>query len=153
MLHFLNWLNGGRPEEAHVNTIGDRIKEARKRARLSQEALARRAGMSTNGVARIEQGGIADPHYSTLVGIAGALGVSLGGLLEEEPVLAGKAEAPPGPGRTISVEVTDEVGVSDADPEIRIHIGEFRALLAHEGVGEEQVERIVAAVTGTAAGA
>src|SRR5215204_6161286 len=95
MLHFLSWLKGGRPEEAHVNTIAARIKEAQKRARLSQEALARRAGMSTNGVARIEQGGIADPHYSTLIRIADGLGMSVGELLEEEPVLSsGKAEAP-----------------------------------------------------------
>lgn len=81
-----------------MDTIGARIKAARKRAQLSQEALARRAGMSTNGVARIEQGGITDPHYSTLRKLAAVLGVSPHWLYTgeelEEPVLAGKGEAP-----------------------------------------------------------
>jgi len=120
---------------------------------MTQEELARRAGVPLNRVGRIETGAVTDPHYSTLSRIAGGLGVPIGELLEEEPVGAGKAEAPLGPGRTISYEVTDEVGVSDAGPEIRIHIGELRELLAREGVGEERVERIVAAVTDAAAGA
>ncbi len=72
--------------------VATRVKAARKRARLSQEDLARRADMSVTGVARIEQGGITDPHYSTLSGIAGALGMSVGELLEE-PALAPKALA------------------------------------------------------------
>jgi transcriptional regulator with XRE-family HTH domain len=84
-------------------SFGRRVKEARKRAELSQEALARRAGMSLPGVAKIEQGGVTDPHYSTLQKLAEALDVDPLWLVtgEEvgEPVLLGKAEAPTDTGR------------------------------------------------------
>ncbi len=56
-------------------TFGKRVKEARKRARISQEALARRADMSLRGVAKIEQGNVVDPHFSTLEKLAEVLGV------------------------------------------------------------------------------
>lgn len=56
--------------------FGDRVKEARQRAGISQSALAHRAEMSLQGVAKIEQGGVADPHYSTLQRLANALGVN-----------------------------------------------------------------------------
>ncbi len=72
--------------------IGSRIKTARKVARISQEELARRAGMSLKGVGDIERGDIEDPHYSSLSKIADALGMSVGELLGE-PALAGKVEA------------------------------------------------------------
>jgi transcriptional regulator with XRE-family HTH domain len=60
---------------------------------MTQEELARRAGMSLKGMGDIERGAIPDPHYSSLSKIAEGLGVSVGELLEEEPVLSGKAEA------------------------------------------------------------
>lgn len=63
--------------------FGNRIRVARKSAGLSQEALARRAGMSLKGLGDIERGSSADPHYSTLAGIANALGVSIGELVGE----------------------------------------------------------------------
>lgn len=71
--------------------FGSRIKAARKAAGLSQEAVARRADMSLNGFADIERGLIADPHYSTLQKIAGALGVPITTLVGES---APKAQAP-----------------------------------------------------------
>ena len=75
--------------------IGDRIRAARKAAQLSQEEVARRAGLSLKGMGEIERGDIEDPHVSSLTKIARALGVSVEALLkEEEPVPAGKAEAP-----------------------------------------------------------
>jgi transcriptional regulator with XRE-family HTH domain len=75
-----------------VDKIGKRIRSARKDAGLSQEALARMANMSLNGMASIERGEIVDPHISTLAAIADALDVSVGELLEE-PALAPKALA------------------------------------------------------------
>lgn len=69
--------------------IGKRIRTARKVAGISQEELARRAGMSLKGMGDIERGDIADPHYSSLSKIAGGLGVSVGELLEE-PVPLGR---------------------------------------------------------------
>ena len=71
--------------------IGDRIRTARRRARMSQEELARRAGMSLNGVAQLEQGERTDPHVSTLNKLAKALDVPVVELLEES---LGKVLAP-----------------------------------------------------------
>jgi transcriptional regulator with XRE-family HTH domain len=68
--------------------FGSRIRAARRAAGLSQEELARRAGMSLKGMGDIERGDIEDPHYSSLSKIADGLGMSIGELLEEEPPLA-----------------------------------------------------------------
>ena len=89
--------------------IGGRIRTARRAAGLSQEEVARRAGLSLKGMGEIERGDIEDPHISSLTRIARALGVSVGTLLkEEEPALAGKAEAPPW-------RWSERVGVSEED--------------------------------------
>lgn len=74
--------------------LGGRIRAERKAQNLSQEALARRADVSMNVIARLERGVITDPHYSSLSNIAQALGLSIGELVGE-PELAGKVEAPP----------------------------------------------------------
>jgi transcriptional regulator with XRE-family HTH domain len=75
--------------------IGPRIKRARKQAKLTQEELARLAGMSLTGFALLERGGRTDPHLSTLAGLAAALGVTVAELIGEvEPALP-KVEAPP----------------------------------------------------------
>ena len=71
--------------------IGRRIRAARKDAGLSQEALARRADISLNVVGKIETSVIKDPHYSTLLAVAEALDMSVGELLQEEPVPLGEA--------------------------------------------------------------
>jgi transcriptional regulator with XRE-family HTH domain len=83
-------------------SIGERIKAARKAAGMSQEAVARKAGLSLKGMGAIERGWIEDPHLNSLRRIAEALDVPLITLLEE-PVLAGKAEAPGGGGRGADV--------------------------------------------------
>ncbi|MBV9455596.1 MAG: helix-turn-helix transcriptional regulator [Rubrobacter sp.] len=74
--------------------IGERIREARKTRGLTQEEVARRAGMSLKGMAYIERGHIEDPHFSSLSNIAHALGMSIGELMEE-PALTGKAVSHP----------------------------------------------------------
>jgi len=75
--------------------IGDRIRIARKAVGLSQEEVARRAGLSLKGMGEIERGDIEDPHISSLAKIARALGVPVEALIkeEEEVAVAGKAEA------------------------------------------------------------
>lgn len=70
--------------------LGSRVRDRRKALNLSQEALARRADVSLNLINRVERGETRDPHYSTLVSIAGALGVSVGELMEETPVPLGE---------------------------------------------------------------
>ena len=76
-------------------SIGDRIRIARKAAGLSQEEVARRAGLSLKGMGEIERGDIEDPHISSLAKIARALGVPVETLIkeEEEAAVAGKAGA------------------------------------------------------------
>ncbi len=65
-------------------TIGDRIRAARKAAELSQEEVARRAGLSLKGMGEIERGDVEDPHISSLAKIAHALEVPIGDLVKEE---------------------------------------------------------------------
>jgi transcriptional regulator with XRE-family HTH domain len=120
--------------------FGDRVKEARQRAQISQSALARRAEMSLQGVAKIEQGGVADPHYSTLHRLAEALEVNplwlAAGVEEKEPVPLGEApEAGPtnqqDPLPPSSREVPEDgdgdegqraVGIGQVGPEARIEV-------------------------------
>jgi len=74
-------------------SLGDKVRATRKAAGISQEEVARRAGVSLNVINRLERGVILDPHYSTLRGIASALGVPVEDLVRE-PALAEEAEAP-----------------------------------------------------------
>jgi transcriptional regulator with XRE-family HTH domain len=78
--------------------LKDRIRELRKAQGLSQEKLARQADLSLNLIGRLEGGQVTDPHYSTLRGLARALGVPVEDLVRE-PTLAGKAEASEEAGR------------------------------------------------------
>ncbi len=78
----------------------NRIREARKAAKLTQEELARTIGITHATLSRYESGAI-NPPASQLQAIASALGVSVGYLLgqESERVII--------PGRLKLVEVND----------------------------------------------
>jgi transcriptional regulator with XRE-family HTH domain len=54
----------------------DLIREARLRAGLSQEELARRTGRAQSGIARWERGDV-EPRFSTLVELVRACGLEL----------------------------------------------------------------------------
>jgi transcriptional regulator with XRE-family HTH domain len=74
------------PEEM---TLAVRLKALRNAARMSQQELATRAGLSMSMVAQLEQGTKTDPRVSTLVALAKALGVDLNTLAGfDEPVPA-----------------------------------------------------------------
>lgn len=83
-----------------VNTIAERMKEARERAGLSQPALAERAGVSQGTIGNIESGIRKRPRE--LLAIAAALGVSPewlengkdSGASVHAPVLAPESGAP-----------------------------------------------------------
>jgi HTH-type transcriptional regulator, cell division transcriptional repressor len=62
-------------------TLGDRIRQAREQADISQAELARRIGISKNAMNTIE-GGQSDPRVSRIVAIARVLGVSTDTLLD-----------------------------------------------------------------------
>jgi transcriptional regulator with XRE-family HTH domain len=94
--------------------IGRKMKTTRRAAGLSQEAVARHVGVSLKAIGELERGEVQDPHYSTLSGIASALGMTVAELVSEEPesetATTGKVSAPP------------ETGPSEAEDERRIAI-------------------------------
>ncbi len=114
--------------------IGKRVRTAREARGITQEELARRAGVPLNRVGRIETGAVTDPHYSTLSRIAVGLGVSVGELLEEPVPLAEAPEAGPtnqqDPLPPSSREVPEDgdgegqraVGIGRVGPETRIEV-------------------------------
>ncbi|MGW1532351.1 helix-turn-helix domain-containing protein [Streptomyces aureus] len=65
---------------ARRRAIGDRIRDTRRKAQLSQERLAELAGIDRQAVNRIEQGHAA-PYIDTLIRIAHALDVPLSDLV------------------------------------------------------------------------
>ena len=69
--------------------LKDRLKQLRKAAGLTQQALAVKAGLSMASIIHMEAGRTDDPRASTLKALAGALGVTVDELLSDEP------EAPP----------------------------------------------------------
>jgi transcriptional regulator with XRE-family HTH domain len=73
----------------------ERLRGLRVAAGLSQESLAQAAGLSTSGVAKIEQGKV-DPTWSTLLRLAQALGVSTGAFAENHGEDAVPAKRPRG---------------------------------------------------------
>jgi transcriptional regulator with XRE-family HTH domain len=63
--------------------ISRRLKALREAAGLSQQEVAVRADLSLSLVAKVEQGKKADPRASTLLALAGALGVRPGEILDD----------------------------------------------------------------------
>ncbi len=64
--------------------LGPRMRERRTALGLSQEAVARKAGLSLNLVNKLENGRVTDPHYSTLSAVAHGLGTTVAELAGEE---------------------------------------------------------------------
>lgn len=60
----------------HRRLLSDTVRETRKSARLSQEKLAEKAGLSTVFISRIERG-VESPSVDSLVKIARALGTTV----------------------------------------------------------------------------
>ncbi len=58
--------------------FGARLKELRRKAQMTQQALARAAGLSVAAVARIEQGG--NPAPETIIALERALSAPKGAL-------------------------------------------------------------------------
>ncbi len=65
--------------------IASRLKELRAAAKLSQQELAAKAGLSISVVTKLEAGKNRDPKAATLIAIAAVLGVSLDELVKETP--------------------------------------------------------------------
>lgn len=74
------------PEHA---ALGEAIRARREKLGLSQKALADAAGVHVTHLGGVERG-VRNPNYSTLVTIAGALGVSPGALFTRADALAAR---------------------------------------------------------------
>jgi len=136
-------------------SIGDKVRATRKAAGISQEEVARRAGVSLNVINRLERGVILDPHYSTLRGIARALGVPVEDLVRE-PALAsfatpGKAEAPAaGPAKP--TETPEPLARIPYEPEKRAEARKeaLRILKEADETGEFRLDHVTIRDTGEA---
>jgi transcriptional regulator with XRE-family HTH domain len=125
---------------------GQKAKERRRALGYSQEHVAHLAGLSWAAVQRLEAGKIADPHFSTLSGIASALGMTVAELAAEEPVPLGDGPQESGQpeGRHIPVEIHGGVGVSDSvKPLIFGHLDELRQFVRQEYGVDEEFERLI----------
>ena len=101
--------------------IGARIRELRKLRGISQEALARRTGLSRPYLSTLERTGGANPTVETLAILAEALGTALGDFFEGEDAPQGKGVSPshaegrkapvfdPGKGRDICASIFQSV--------------------------------------------
>ena len=67
---------------AKQSTIAGKIREARKKSGLSQDKLAREAGVAYNTIVKIESGENPNPTVVTLKKIASALKVDVGDLIQ-----------------------------------------------------------------------
>lgn len=82
--------------------IGDKVKEARESARLSQKGLAEKIGVSEYTIIRLEKGR-REARMSELEKIAEVLNVPLSDLLNDAPMPSNVTPVPPPSGRMISV--------------------------------------------------
>ena len=76
-----------------VAHLGQRIRQAREQAQVSQVELARRIGISANALCSIEAGET-DPRASRIVAIAQELGVSTDALLLGKPATVSRERKP-----------------------------------------------------------
>ena len=72
---------GGRPRTLSVSPLGQVIEAAAKRRKMTRNAIAEAAGLSTVTLHMICTGKIRDPKASTLVAIAAAIGCPVTRLL------------------------------------------------------------------------
>jgi transcriptional regulator with XRE-family HTH domain len=72
-----------------VAKVSDRVRRLRKEHGLTQEEVARRAGLTLNSYGDIERGHVRDPHLSSLEAIARALGVPIQALVNESDLFGG----------------------------------------------------------------
>lgn len=69
-------------ERARGRRLASELKKARLSASLSQEALARRAGLSVETVRKLERGERHSPELFTVSSLTGVLGLSIDQLIE-----------------------------------------------------------------------
>jgi transcriptional regulator with XRE-family HTH domain len=64
--------------------LADKLSKTRKLRELTQDALAHKAGISTQLVSMLERGQVKDPHIGAMIALARVLGVSVESLCEHQ---------------------------------------------------------------------
>jgi DNA-binding XRE family transcriptional regulator len=65
-------------------TLGDNVRVLRRRNFMTQEQLAKAAGISHKTLVNIETKRVTEPHFSTILKLAEALGVEPSQLVDQE---------------------------------------------------------------------
>lgn len=78
-------------EKRYMAALAQRIRAVREERGLTQQAVARAAGIASDMVSRLENGHYTSPGLRTLLRIAGGMGVPLASLL---PEVSGPASSP-----------------------------------------------------------
>ena len=73
-------------------TVGDRLAEVRREAKLTQEQLAEHSGVSVEVIRKLEQGSRGTARLETLHALGRALGVPTSALLGDASQAAARAE-------------------------------------------------------------
>jgi transcriptional regulator with XRE-family HTH domain len=76
-------LERGHHERSYMFELGQRVRSLREERGLTQNALARAAGIATDMVSRLENGHYSSPGLRTLLRIADGMGISVGAMLPE----------------------------------------------------------------------
>lgn len=121
----------------YATPLGRLILERRISLGLTQEELARRAGMSHSAVSRLENGERVRPRTSTLTGLAAALGVSFDELMEHSGRASPRQEREPrttGHYTGLEAALSRHPGLSSHDREIVLAL--VRALTDRSGSEE-----------------
>lgn len=64
--------------------LGDRVRELRRRNFMTQEQLAKEASISHRTLVNIETNRVTEPHFSTILKLAEALGVEPSQLVDQQ---------------------------------------------------------------------
>jgi transcriptional regulator with XRE-family HTH domain len=129
-----------------MQQLGQRVRERRKALRLTQEATARRAGVTLSAVQKLEHGVVQDPRISTIEAIAGALDLELVDLVRDPLPLADDlldaALAAARKDRNKDQHALNRQIASEGADEVISGYGEdaFRAALRHRGYPSEDVD-------------
>jgi transcriptional regulator with XRE-family HTH domain len=120
-------------------TFGDLLRQHRLAARLTQDALAERAGLSGHGIQKLERG-VTHPHRDTLQRLLGALALSL----DDQTQLRNAAAAAPRTARALAgadaahhnlpIPVTSFIGREQEMREVMRRLDDT-ALLTLTGIG------------------
>ena len=121
--------------------VGQRVRELRKQAGLTQEELADKADSDFRHIVRIERG---ESHIqlNTLAWIAQALGASPAELLEPSSKLLSKRKTP-SPKEEMLQELIDLL-MSQSDDDVRLALEVVKTLLRHKrgkGTGQKKRKR------------